>query len=398
MSFQLWFTLLGLFFLGGSLFRLPLLAASAAAGMGMLLLAHLWRRQALKNIIYRRRWRFRRGFPGETADVRIEIHNKKLLPLSWLRTSDRWPAAVGPEDPAALAPSHILEEGTLVQQLSLTSYEQVTRRHKLLFRKRGVYRLGPLRMESGDLFGLTHTSRTLDAHENLTVFPEMLPLEALKLPTDDPFGDRRAERRLFEDPNLPFGVRPYHPEDDMRRVHWNATARSGSLQVKVHQPVSARALVVCLNVSTSAQPHRSFDPDLLEYLVSASATLVYHANHMNYAVGLLSNGRLAYADQPFQIPVSRSPPQLAHLLEALAAVTPYTQTRFETYLYQTMPRLPYGATLLVVSGVHSPELEITLVRLKRYRANTTLISLAVQAPSNLPGIRCIHLPFRERQS
>ena len=397
MSFQLWITLLGLVFLGGSIFRLPLLAASAAAAMGVLLLAHFWRRQALKNITYRRRWRFRRGFPGETSDVRIEVHNQKLLPLSWLRTTDRWPAAVGPQDPAALAPSHIRDEGTLVHQFSLNAYERVTRRHKLLFRKRGLYRLGPLHLESGDLFGLTDTSRIIDEPEYLTVFPQILPLESLKLPTDDPFGERRAERRLFEDPNLPFGVRPYHPEDDMRRVHWGATARSGSLQVKVHQPVSARVLIVCLNVSTSAQPHSSYDPDLLEYLVSASATLVYHASRANYAVGLLSNGRLAHADQPFQIPAGRSPQQLAHLLEALAAVTPYTQTRFETYLFQAMPRLPYGATLLVVSGVHNPALEETLVRLKHYRANTTLITFAEQPPSNLPGIRTIHLPFQGSQ-
>ena len=397
MSFQLWLTLLGLVFLAGSVFRLPLLAAASAAGIGALLIAHLWRRQTLKNITYRRRWRFRRGFPGETTTVRIEVHNDKLLPLSWLRTMDRWPTATAPEDPAALAPSHIREEGTLVHQYSLNAYERVTRRHKIIFRKRGVYSLGPVRLESGDLFGLTRKNRTIDNPEYLTVFPEMVPLEALKLPTDDPFGDRRAERRLFDDPNLPFGVRPYHPEDDMRRVHWSATARSGSLQVKVHQPVSARVLIVCLNVSTSADPHGSYDPDLLEHLVSASATLVYHANRMNYAVGLLSNGRLAHADRPFHIPAGKSPQQLSHLLAALAAVTPYTQTRFETYLYQAMPRLSYGATLLIVTAVQDPKLEETLVRLKRYRANTTLISLAPEPPSSLPGIRTIHLPFREGQ-
>ncbi len=123
-------------------------------------------------------------------------------------------------------------------------------RYNLLLRKRGVYRLGPASIESGDLFGIFEQIDPNGPVDYLTVFPETLPFQTLQLPSGDPFGDRRARRRLYEDPNQPMGVRDYHPEDDFRRIHWPATAHTGDLQVKVYQPISARMLVVCLNVLT----------------------------------------------------------------------------------------------------------------------------------------------------
>ncbi len=58
-----------------------------------------------------------------------------------------------------------------------------------------------------------------------------------------------------------------------------------------------------------------------------------------------------------------------------------------------MPQLPYGATLVIVTAFVNQELAETLLRLKRYRAHTTLISLDNNPPPELPDVRIIHLPF-----
>jgi uncharacterized protein (DUF58 family) len=57
-----------------------------------------------------------------------------------------------------------------------------------------------------------------------------------------------------------MGIRPYHPEDGFRRIHWPATARTGELQVKVFQPVTARVMVICLNVSTETHYWMGYSP------------------------------------------------------------------------------------------------------------------------------------------
>jgi len=154
-------------------------------------------------------------------------------------------------------------------------------------------------------------------------------------------------------------------------------------------------MAVCLNVSTRESIWLGTEHSLLEQLIKVSATLAYHGVEDGYSVGLLSNGCLMHSDQPFHISPSRAPGQLGLLLESLAAVTPYVTVPFAQYLLNAMPQLPYGATLVIVTAFVNQELSETLLRLKRYRPHTTLLSLDSTPPPELPGVRTIHLPFSE---
>lgn len=395
MSPAAWLQALILAFLAGVLLGHPWLVYFSVSVTIILGLAQYWRAHALDRIQYSRRFHYTRGFPGEKSKVRLTIVNGKFLPVSWVRVSDTWPLPAGPEDENMLAPSHLPEKGFLTNLYSLRWYEQATRTCPLLFRKRGIYQVGPLLLEGGDLFGMYDQQRELGQYEYLTVFPEVLPLERLKLPAQDPFGDRKSRKPLFEDPSQVMGIRPYQPEDSFRRIHWPATARTGDLQVKVYQPVSARVAVICLNVTTEEHYWMGYSPEILEEMVKICATLARQGMEDGYAVGLFSNGCLAHADQPFRIQPGRSPNQLAVVLQALAGVTPFTTAPFETFLIRSMTEIPFGSTLILVTARVDESLQNMLLRLKRYRHHITLISLEETPPPDLAGIRLIHLPFVE---
>jgi uncharacterized protein (DUF58 family) len=390
---QRWFFFLSLFFAAGVLLRAPLVVLFSTALAVILGIMYWWQKHALDGVTYRRRFHYTRGFPGEQVRLRLEVENLKLLPISWLKVLDPWPRAVGPDNEAILSPSHIPDQGFLVHIFSLRWYERLQRTYTLLFRKRGVYRVGPVSLTSGDFFGVYEQSEAHGTQERLSVFPALLPASELDLAAEDPFGERKSRRRLYEDPNRPMGVREYHPEDGFRKVHWPATARTGQLQVKVYQPTSTPVLVVCLNVSTFARPWEGVYPELLEHLLSVTATLVTQGFERGYRVGLISNGCLSNSDQPFRIPPGRTPDQLGHLLTALAGVTAITALPFERFLVREVPRLPYGATLVIVTALLSSELAETLLKLKRHERSITLISLAKEKPGSIPGIHSIHQPF-----
>ena len=377
----------------GVLLRIDLLVTFLVMLLIILGLATWWQKRSLDGVNYLRKPHFRRAFPGETVPLQVEIENHKLLPLTWLRAQDPWPNAVGPEDPQVLAPTHLPNQGLLTHVFSLRWYERARRYYTLKFRKRGVYQVGPVRLESGDLFGIYEQSKELAPTDLLTVFPELLPFADLQLPADDPFGDRRSKRRLYEDQNQPIGVRDYLPEDSFRKVHWPATAHTGQLQVKVFQPTSANIMVICLNISTFARHWEGTNPELFEHVIKVAATLATKGIEDGYRVGLIANGCLAHADQPFRIPPGRSPKQLASLLEALAGVTPVVTGPFENFLIKQVPRVSYGATLLIVTGITNPELFETLVQLKQRGRQITLLSFAEESPQQVPGVRTIHLPF-----
>jgi uncharacterized protein (DUF58 family) len=152
-------------------------------------------------------------------------------------------------------------------------------------------------------------------------------------------------------------------------------------------------MVVCLNVATFARHWEGTNPELFEHVIRIAATLVTKGIEDGYRVGLIANGCLAHADQPFRIPPGRSPRQLASLLGALAGVTPVMTGPFENFLIKQVPRVAYGATLLIVTGVTNPELFETLVQLKHRGRRITLLSYAQEPPQVVPGVRMIHQPF-----
>jgi uncharacterized protein (DUF58 family) len=390
-----WFPLLIFLFVAGAALGAPWLVYFSMAVGVVIGAAHLWTRHALDAVSYRRRFHYRRGFPGENTRVTIEVENRKLLPLSWLRVEDPWPLAAAPEDVALLAPSHIQGQGQLVNVYNLRWYDRARRSLSIRFSERGIYPVGPARIESGDLFGVYSQDQLLPDTEYLTVFPQTLPLETLQLNADDPFGDRPARRPLFEDPNRPMGTRLYHPEDGFRHIHWPATARTGELQTRVYQPVTARTAVICLNVATEQHAWMGYSPPLLEYMVSAAATLCFQGIQAGYTVGLYANGCLAHADQPFRIQPGRTQQHLAALLQALAGVTPYVTQPFENFLLRSLSDIPYGATLVLITALLGEPLQDTLLRMRRYRRNILLYKAGGDPPRALPGIRALHLPFNE---
>lgn len=397
MRVKIYLCLLVILFLGGVfLHSVPLVMVSTILLL-ILGVAAWWSSRSLQGIRYHRRFHYRRAFPGEASHVDLKIENTKLLPVSWLRIADCWPDAIPLDQTAFQERSSDPGYRDLIHLVCMRWFARLRYRYGMVFQNRGVYPIGPVRMESGDPFGFFEQFSIQNQIEYLTVYPHVLPLSALKLKPEDPFGDIASRRRIYDDPSRPIGVRQYHPEDGFRRVHWPATARTGELQTRVLQPISSQVMMVCLNVATFPERWQGVNPQLLERLVDIAATVVHTGIRDGYSVGLLSNGGMSHSDQPYSLAPGRSPQQLSWLLQALAGVMPITTLDFEKYLLKAMPSLPYGATLIVISALHSPLMDETLLRLKRYRGSITLLSLDENTPCEIPGIRVIRLPFSQEE-
>jgi uncharacterized protein (DUF58 family) len=391
-----WGRLAALLLVAGYLLRsIPLISIAAVMGV-VLVAAAAWNKAALRSLFYQRRMRYRRGFPGESLGLEVVVENRKALPLAWLRISDRWPPEIGPQDETSYAAGPHGGGGALGLVLVMRGHERARRRFDLALRRRGIYPVGPAAALSGDPFGLYQTEGLVQPAQQLVVYPEILPAREMGLPPDDPFGDRKSIRRIFEDISQTVGVRDYLPGDSFRRIHWPATARFSRLQTRVHQPISGLDLVVCLNAATFPRHWEGTDPRLLEALVRAGASLVKEAFDRGYRVGLISNGSIAHADRPFRIPPGRSPGHLALLLEALAGLTPLVTVPFDRFLLIQAPRLEYGAGLVAVSAITSTALMESLLRLRARCRRVTLVSLADAPPAPAPGIEIIHAPALSR--
>jgi uncharacterized protein (DUF58 family) len=192
---------------------------------GIYILGRLWARRSLSAVTLERR-HDQRAFLGETIPVHVEVHNRSWLPVLWLRLHDTLPADLMP--------------GTLFRQvISLLPRERVCLSYGLVGRRRGYYRVGPLVTMGGDLIGSASYENRYADDDFVIVYPKIVALTDLGLPSQSPFGTLPSRERLFEDPTRIRGVRDYQPGDSLRRMDWKTSARVGSLQVRRYEPAIA---------------------------------------------------------------------------------------------------------------------------------------------------------------
>ncbi|MFW6097304.1 MAG: DUF58 domain-containing protein [Chloroflexota bacterium] len=351
-----------------------------------------WRDNALRGVYYRRTFDRTRVFPGEPVRMTIHVSNQKRLPLSWLRFDDHVPLAPREAGELAEVISDTHGEYRLKNLFALGPYGQETRDFTFVFPRRGFIHFGPVSYHSGDIFTLFTIEREHDARSRIVVYPRIWPLEQLGLPAKEPFGDLNVHKSLFTDPIRTQGIRDYHPRDRFRDIHWKVSARRGQLQTKVYDPSTGMTLAIFLNVSTLRRHWLGFHPEQLERAISVAASAANYAAEQKWAIGLYVNGAVPQSDQSIRVPPGRSPEQLSHVLEALAATREFATASIEKLMLHESPRLPWPATMLLVTAYLDKEITATLVRLKEAGRRVALISLADEAPATLPGIITYHVP------
>ncbi len=360
-------------FLGLVLRDNALLTVSAlmltAAGAGW-----IWNKYSLRGVDYRRLFSERRAFLGEVVDLTVQVTNRKWLPLAWLRIQDEYPAPITLLD-GQVQPSTKPDVSLLNNLMSLRWLERVQVRYHVRCDRRGFYPFGPAHLQSGDMFGLFESQAEQPEVDWLIVYPDVRPIEGLILPPKEFMGQTRARQRIFEDPSRTAGTREHRPGDAFKSIHWKASARRQALQVRVYEPTTTSQLVIFLNMATLPKHWQGTIPELLERGISVAASIASYAVGQRFQVGLQANGCWPESDQELKVLPSRSPDQLLRILEALAAVSVQPTIAIEHLLHRESARLPWAATLLVVTAVVTEGLLAVVARLQTAGRRIVLVRL-----------------------
>ncbi|HLR27498.1 MAG TPA: DUF58 domain-containing protein [Ruania sp.] len=150
--------------------------------------------------------------------------------------------------------------------------------YRLLPHRRGLLELGPAVVTRTDPLQLFSWVHLAERSTQVTVWPRTVPLfdEVRLWPDDAQVSDTAGRRQSTVDS---VSLRDYQAGDDLRRVHWRASAHQGSLVVRPDEPRldESVSLVVLLSATGSGE-----DPDpAVEWTVSAAAS---------WATALLTTG------------------------------------------------------------------------------------------------------------
>jgi uncharacterized protein (DUF58 family) len=364
---EIFFYLLVLFAIA-ALMRVDFFFAILYLFFGAVVLSRVWSRRTLSNVRITRRY-LPRAFLGEGVTVTLDIENTSWLPVLWLHVHESLPIE--------LASPNIFR-----RVISLGPGAEVVLAYRLRGRRRGFYSLGPLTLATGDLFGLDENTGRLAREDHITVYPEIVSLERLGLPSVSPFVNLPSRPRLFEDTSRVLGVRDYDAGDPLHHINWKSTAAAGKLLVKKYEPAIAFDVMILLDLYGPHYLRRSREP-ASELAIVVAASVANHLAGQRQPVGLVTNGRDPRSKssgmaQP--VPTHDGRAHLMRILDVLARVELAELTPISTVLIREQPHLHWGTTMVIVAGGVSPGLLEAVLRARRAGIPVTLVLTDRHAP------------------
>ena len=177
--------------------------------------------------------------------------------------------------------------------------------------RRGVVTVGPLQVELTDPFGLARLRLPAAGVSDLVVYPAIERLPAVPLSAgNDPLAGSEHPNALGRGGEDFYALRAYVVGDDLRRVHWPATARHDELMVRQDElPWQGRTTVV---LDDRAGVHT---PESFERMVSAAASILVAGSRRQDLVRVVT---ASGSDSGF----GAGRPHVEALLEALACLEP----------------------------------------------------------------------------
>jgi uncharacterized repeat protein (TIGR01451 family) len=399
---------------------LDLLAYAMYTLLGLLLLSRFLSRAWMESLAAVRECDRAEVEIGETVAVTVTLTNRGRLPIAWFLMED-----LLPRQALIQRPPRLVVRGRRIGVGMLRGGGKKVLVYRMQCAMRGYHQIGPLVLETGDLFGLHRRFRDAGEPSFLTVYPKVIPLEGYDLASRRPIGEIRLTHRLYEDPTRIAGVRLYRPGDPLNRVHWPATARTATLHSKVYEPSTIAGATFLLDFHRDSYPARN-EPGRSELAVMAVASLANAVDRLGQQVGLVTNGRdgadrirdhpsrhdhrsraSAYRDvgmrersgrlRPIQVETRRGPEQLRRILETLARVELTDGLGLGPLLLEVSGRLPRDASLVAILATATDEAAQALGQLRRrgFAVSAVLVAFdAVEQIDHGAHLMAEGIPFR----
>lgn len=227
---------------------------------------------------------------GQSVTVHLTITNRSVLPTGALMLEDQLPERMPGRARFVLD--------------SLSGHESRTVSYRLPALGRGRYRAGPLRVRLTDPFKMLDLTRSFTATNDFVVTPVIDELPAIEPPRSDELGSGSGSSSIGAHGADDASTREYRIGDDLRKIHWRSSARTGSLMVRQEERPWRTQTTVLLDLRANAHvldladradrgDHGSSgqtEPRLtssLEWAISAAASIATLALRSGREVGIV---------------------------------------------------------------------------------------------------------------
>ena len=280
----------------------------------------------LQNYCYRRLWDkglgFRvlfsqkEAFEGDELQIRMELSNRKFLPLPWIHVKAELAREFTQSD------IDFQDRDSFVQKAgmftSIMMFSMLRRRTYYTCKKRGVFRLNKAGITVSNLLHTEDFTKSIKLDSQVLVFPKTLDdYKAIDLLYKIVDSVVLSKSLIDPDPFEFKGIRDYQPTDPLKNINFKASAISQKLMVNIHAPTTAYKLTIVLNIDGS---HYNPHWDLYEQSIRLAATLAKHYIELNANLGFVTNGRDVTSGEELIVRGGNSGKHMYHIYEVLARI------------------------------------------------------------------------------
>jgi uncharacterized protein (DUF58 family) len=162
--------------------------------------------------------------------------------------------------------------------------------------RRGFYHFGPTECSTEDIFGLFESKGSMTLPYSFGVHPRKVHIREWKQLHQMYRGMHyhSASTRSHRETTQINGVREYIYGDRLSRIHWNATAKTGTWKSKEFERESLPKTIIVLDRNLKHYKNKEH----FELAVSVAASLLDYGSRKDLALGLLSVGKDSNVFEP----------------------------------------------------------------------------------------------------
>lgn len=309
----------------------------------LLVISWIWSRGSLTRVGLKRVLLSDRVRVGERVREEVTFLNHSRLPKLWVEIEDH-----------STLPNHAAGRVVSARGRRGTSWVVET-----VATRRGKYRLGPFTAAGGDPVGLFPRSVAIPVVHDVVVYPALVDVSAIPLPTATMSGGVMRDRSLALSSPTVSSVREYSPGDPMNRIAWSATARRGTMMVKEFDPDPTADLWIILDLSEDGQfdltdlrleagadsGTAAYLHSTVEYIVSIGGALAERALDEGRKVGMIIN-----REMPMRLDADNTERQWFRIAEALATASAFGNRPLSAALTSGQRRFGRTQGVVVVSS------------------------------------------------
>ena len=185
-------------------------------------------------------------------------------------------------------PSDVPEQQKVLFLLDIGKRSCEKAQVRIRMTRRGEFTISPVIVEGSDPLSIFPWKVTARDVSKLVVYPKIH--HGLFPPRNGvPAGAIRATHRIYDDVNRIGSIRDYLAGDDIRKIHWKASAKSGELRVTELLPALDAPAVVLLDLDSAIYPTR-YRYNRVERAIETAASLVHGLGLLHQRVGFVCNG------------------------------------------------------------------------------------------------------------